>query len=401
MRAPRDWGSRSFYVIPLLIMESKDASAGFRRLVDHYAAQLRWPEVKRYATEQLKLDPTDTVAHYWAGWASLQMDDLKCAEQHARSLGSESPDIWPTHILWCELFLARNEVINAAAASVRAVECAPEVACCHHALSRVYLRRGEYPQAKRAIEEALRLDPDNALYRMFLTIVSRLDAAAWTPQSAVQEIATLKRVLALEPRNSWVLARIGKVYATELFDYEQAIDYLQQSLEIDVTNEDARAALYEARLRQSRLYRAMIAPLSQLNLLDTDGPHWKVPWIVLPVVFYAVLLVSVGAVYNLIWLWLPAKLYRHLVLTEICRTQATYAWQSALYRRLVAIPLWLRGFAWLLLSLLYGSALFLWAAIYAPWFFVPAIAGCLSFVVAWRMRREGRRAATKATMRIG
>ncbi len=379
-------------------MANFDASDGFQRLIDHYAAQSRWPEVKRYALERLKADPTDAVAHYWAAWASLQLGDLVSTEQHARALAAESADSWPTHLLWSELFLARGEVMGALAASRQALRVAPEVAACHHVLSRVHLRRGEHPQTLQAIDGALRLDPDNALYRLLHTIIQRIVTAAWSPASAVQEIATLQRVLALDPRNSWVLARIGKVYSTELFAYDQAVAYLRQSLEIDVSNAETRSDLQHARLRQDRLFRLMTAPLAQLGFFETDCPHWRVPWFVLPVVFYVMALVVAGAVFNLAWLWLPSQLYQQLVLTDLCRGEASYAWQCALYRRLACIPRWVRRLLWIASAVAYGGLLFVLLAIYAPGIFLFGILGCLSFAVTWRMRRNARRVLRKSEL---
>ena len=372
-------------------MTSSDAIPSFEPLIELYASQGRWLEVRRYALDWLKSSPIDSTAHYWAAWASMRLGEMRTAEQHARSMSVQGLCGWLTPFLWAEIRLTNGEVNSALAAIRHALELAPEAACCHHTLSRVHLQRGEHQQALEAIEAALRLEPDNPTYRASHSIIWRTAGNAWTAASAVEEIRKLKQVMTLDPRNDWVLARIGQVYATELWSYDDAVDFLQQSLDVDPTNVETRKNLLEAQLRREPIYRWLASPLQQLAFFDANCPHWRVPWFMLPFVFYGIFLLLFGALLNLLWLWLPSQLYRHFVRADLCWGESTMRWQRGFYQRLMRVPQQLRLMGWIGATLAYWCVQFVLLAIYAPWIFLPAIPiGALSLLFTWRVGRNAR-----------
>lgn len=374
-------------------MTGSDAIPSFEPLIDLYASQGRWPEVRQYAQEWLKNSPLDSTAHYWAAWASMRIGEMKAAEEHARAMSIDGLNGWRTAFLWAEIRLAQGEVNSALTAIRHALELAPGVSWCYHTLSRVHLRRGENQQALEAIETALRLEPDNPTSQKLHGIVHRAATNAWTPAAAADEIRVLKQVLALDPRDAWVLARIGKIYATELFGYHEAVDFFRQSLEVNPTDAEVRHDLLEAQLRQDGIYRWLTSPLPQLGYYDTDCPHWRVPWILLPFVFYAVTFLAFGALFNLLWLWLPSQFYRHFVRAELCRGEAGSRWQRSIYRHLMRVPSRMRLLGWSVATLVYWCVQFLLLVLYAVFLFVPTIIlGTLSWYVVWRTSHEARRA---------
>lgn len=373
-------------------MESDKRAEGYRAIITDYALQSRWTDVRRFAIEWLKLDPTEPFAHYWAGWAATQQGDLEAAQFHAHSIGDRSLQSGYAQLLWAEIHFARRELTASLDAIEQAIALSPETPAFYQVLCKVRLTLGQPALALTAIETALALEPQNASFQLLRGVASRLAKHEYAPESALREIDYLKSVLTIDPRNPWVLARIGVVLALELHDYRSAVAFLRQSLEIDPTNALALRQYRQAQHNLHFVYRILYAPVelsrAVLRPRQVLSQIKRAKWLVVPIWLYAVSLLLIGCVFNAFWTLLPAMLYRVLIFTDACKWDARWQWQATLYDGVARIPILARVAIWTSVSLAVLCVQAILLCLYAPVLFVGIPFGCLAAAVSWRERRN-------------
>ncbi|MGX9296787.1 tetratricopeptide repeat protein [Tsukamurella paurometabola] len=169
-------------------------------LGEAYAGLGRAGEAKAAYRRALGADPTHYKASVLLAHAYLAARDQQAALDVARTLVRTYPDAWGAHLTlaWVAVDTKDRTLLSEAyAAARRAVELEPGEAENHVALGLAAQRLGNKDVARRANEEALRLDPTNAaaLNNRGLSM-KRFRPGRWTA-----EVDTYARSAAMDPHD--------------------------------------------------------------------------------------------------------------------------------------------------------------------------------------------------------
>lgn len=135
----------------------------------------------KYARKAIDLDPT--AAHAWAGvrwilrYYHKKIEESRAAGQRAIELGSGDPEIVRGHAIW--LADVEGKFEEAIRYGERSVAIDPQDSEGHGWLGYLYMRTGRYANAKRSLQEAIRLHPSRPAHHWMLANVEYL-SGDWT-----------------------------------------------------------------------------------------------------------------------------------------------------------------------------------------------------------------------------
>jgi len=143
--------------------------ARFRLGLGGVLLQLGEGDAARVQFEQaLKLDPNLVEAHSLVGHLALHDGDVDAAESRFR-VGRRADEEDPTILFGLgNVYLARNDSVNAVKFLSRAAEIKPDDAGIQASLGRALFEQGAFAFAERAFENALRLRADLSIAKLFL-----------------------------------------------------------------------------------------------------------------------------------------------------------------------------------------------------------------------------------------
>jgi tetratricopeptide (TPR) repeat protein len=189
------------------------------------------------------------------------------------------------HAMLALCLSAQEKSEPALAEAKAAVGAAPAMPFAHYALARVFFHMDRYAEAERALDEAIRLDPDEADHFSLRSNI-RLQRSDWAgaleaadealrhdPTHATaanlrgmalvklgrkrEAEATLKDILAQDPENALSHANQGWTQL-ERNDPAKAQVHFREALRIDPTLDWARAGMVEALKARNPIYRVLL-----------------------------------------------------------------------------------------------------------------------------------------------
>jgi len=232
--------------------------------------------------------------HYERAWLLYQQSRHQAAIEEIQRALAEDPSEPHCHALWALALLGMGQVRAAVAKAEEAVGYGPETPLTHYARSFVmrYVAdqrggvagRAALNEALRAIDEALRLWPDNAGFfahraKLFLDLedleaateaarsglavdpesdecLLLLADAARTQGRPAESLALAERALSLAPMSSDAHREAG-LALLDLGQAGRARDYLIEALRIDPNDKLARAGVVRALKTRYRWFRAL------------------------------------------------------------------------------------------------------------------------------------------------
>ena len=126
------------------------------------AEEGRYPEAERLMLEALRVDPTDALVYRLYAQLMQRTGHLEKAERLHRKALQLDPESASGHALLSTIEAERNRLGSAAHHSQRALALEPEQQVAHISAGVHALNSGRPFAARRALREALRIDPSNA-----------------------------------------------------------------------------------------------------------------------------------------------------------------------------------------------------------------------------------------------
>jgi Flp pilus assembly protein TadD len=223
--------------------------------------------------------------HYEKARLLVEQSRYQMAERELQQALAEFPnDVDACNLLaYCLSQLQRHE--EAIAQAKEAIAIAPEYPYAYQTLAQVLVANNQYDEAKSAIEEAIRLDCQ--LVRSFIILSHllclqgnwsealvaaeqglTLDAeniaclnncsCALSGLNRVEEaIATLKKVISLDPAYALAYYNLGLFLLDSGADPDESLQYLQESLRLDPTYPLAQKHLLRALKAKTPIYKLL------------------------------------------------------------------------------------------------------------------------------------------------
>ena len=109
-------------------------------------------------------------------------------------------------------------------------------------LGGAYVMQGRYAEAVRVLEEASRIEPDNAMLWMNLAAAYLGPLESSDEEGQLKAVAAFERALALDPEAPSVNYNLGLIYK-QRGEAERAAAHFWRALEVDPSDSDARSRL--------------------------------------------------------------------------------------------------------------------------------------------------------------
>lgn len=266
----------------------------------------------------LQQDPTDRVAHYCLGYAYLALGQTANAQPHVQYVLCNTPDEATSHVLGLMYFRAIGDRYRAAWHCQEGLRLDPDNALLYFFAAQEEAKKLNLPEAKRLIDRAIALDPDDPDYHHFAIQLEGITNNRLT--SSWEQIEKLKETLRLDPENAAIYHSIGEVYLDEIRDARQAEGYFRDALRLSPTNTSFQLSLFQAVSQRDLLYRVLSIPARACGRIANFATLIALqPWRII-----LVLLLFKGVIAGAIWLliasvlfWPAAKIYEWLVVSEI------------------------------------------------------------------------------------
>lgn len=140
-------------------------------LLTFYEEQERLEEAAQVAEELCRLRPQSLDYHLRAGWLRIRLGRWTQAEESFQRATEVAPTRPEGFVALAQFYLSQDRApAKAKEAASRAVELSP-IAAHYYLLGTACRRSGDLQEARRALEQAARLDPGKAEYRQALAAV--------------------------------------------------------------------------------------------------------------------------------------------------------------------------------------------------------------------------------------
>jgi len=236
--------------------------------------------------------------HLQRAYVLLAQQRADLAEAELRRALADDPNDGPAHALLADCLGRRDQLDEATAEARQAIFHAPDLPAGHAAMARALCRRNRLPEARRAIAEAVRLDPYDADHfglwagieyserdwpaslqaaeaglqidpehvtcnnfrAMALTQLGRRDEAS----------ATIRDVLRLDPENAFSHANQGWALL-HARDPKKAKEHFAEALRLEPGMEFARQGLIEAMKAHNPIYALLLRYFLWMNRLSRQA----------------------------------------------------------------------------------------------------------------------------------
>jgi tetratricopeptide (TPR) repeat protein len=226
-----------------------------------------------------------TGGHIERARVLIEQDRFALAESELRRHILNEPEDAMAHALLALSLSEQKKHREAVESARRAIHLAPMLPYAHYVLSYVYNQQDQLDGAEKAIDEALRLDPEDADYFAMLSSIKlqrrrwqeALDAAqrglyfnsehvgcinlramALNQMGMSDEAAAaIEGALSVEPENALTHANRGW-QEVHRGNYEQAMTCFREALRIDAELEWAREGVVEVLKARNPIYRVML-----------------------------------------------------------------------------------------------------------------------------------------------
>lgn len=339
--------------------------------LQHLHAAGQWERLEEMSRQRLAAEPDDPVGHYHRAWALLRLERAREMEPHVEHLLREDPEN-VYHLKLAALWhLAGHRNARARAHLESALALDPDEASLHYLMAVLASRQGKLKKAQAHAARARALDPDDADYAQLDVELRSIDKE--TPADALNTIRELEEALRLEPENARVMAAIGDVWLENLEQPRRAEEMYRQALAMDPSDKDLQRKLWDAIQARNLLFRTLRIPIHGLHRVFAilRGLVRK-PW-------YLIIFI-IGFKFVLAYLaWLlaaavvfapPAWFFEWLVLMDIRRADRWSRHVGGWWLRFHLLQFYLRFGLCLALVGTFWWALFLWVGMPAPLGFI-------------------------------
>ncbi|MBN1934950.1 MAG: tetratricopeptide repeat protein [Anaerolineae bacterium] len=229
-----------------------------RSTIETYHAQAQTLlDLKRYADagrvlcEWLAHAPDDARAHALLGYTLYLQDRNTEALRDAESAIGAEPNLPDGYHVQSLALLELGRAGSALKAIQEALRLDPENASYYAGLARIYVRQKNWKRALNAAEEGLKWDPEHTLCAnlrgMALVNLGQRDEADHT----------LKKALARNPESALTQANQGWALLHR-GDHQQAVVHFKEALRLDPMSDWARQGVLEALKARNLLYRWLL-----------------------------------------------------------------------------------------------------------------------------------------------
>jgi putative PEP-CTERM system TPR-repeat lipoprotein len=213
------------------------------------------------ALEQAPGDRDARMVHALATLKTPQGAERGLAELQA--LSASTSDTEPDRVL-VGLLLSRRQWEPALAAIEKALSKAARDPVLHEMKGRVHAARNNHPQARRALEQALELDP-----RHFAAIVAlaQIDLVQKQPAQAVERVRSAAKT---DPRNTAAALALYRLLEATGASAEELKDTLAGAIRANPSDPGLRGALIDAHLLGKRGLEALAAAQEATSVIEGD-----------------------------------------------------------------------------------------------------------------------------------
>jgi tetratricopeptide (TPR) repeat protein len=339
--------------------------------LQHLHAAGQWGRLEEISRQRLAAEPADACGHYHRAWALLRLNRAPEMQPHVEHLLREDPedvDHLKLAALW-HLTANRNARAKSHLDSALALD--PDEASVHYLLAVLASRQGKFKKAQAHAARARSLDPDDADYAQL--DVELRSIGKETSADALNTIRELEEALRLEPDNARVMAGIGDVWLDSLEQPGRAEEMYRQALAIDPSDKGLQRKLWNAIQARNLFFRTLRIPIQGLQHVCAIARGLVLkPWYILVFIIafkfvlgYLAWLLAAAVVFAP-----PAWFFEWLVLMDIRRADRWSRHVGGWWLRFHLLPFYLRFGLCLALVGAFWWALFLWVGIPAPLGFI-------------------------------
>ena len=336
-----------------------------QRMLAHLIEAGQWDRALDLAPSLLAEDPEDWHVHAMIAHAALNAgDDLKRARHHAESALRLRPEDSFSHLLMARVHGKSNRLLDAKRALLESLKFDPESAALWQEFGWNCHQRGDGITAAKAVEQARALNPVDPGLEILATAVAGQASNAGR-LDAFGQIEGYERALRHDPEDAWAMFKIGQVYLNDLDDGANAREWFQRAARIDPTQSAFRQGLHAAIRRNDPVLRVMHFPWNLVKRIHRAAEHSFAKHRIRFLLMAPLWLVFGGLVLAALGLWMvflfgPAKLYEWLTTTEALKqSSGVSGYQSGIHRLpypvrlgifLSITPLFFLGLWWFLTS---------------------------------------------------
>jgi len=330
------------------------------RMIRHFVDAERWDRVLETGPQLLASEPENTYVHSMMALSALEVDDLALAKRHVNATIRLAPEDPGSHLIQSRYFARRGRILYAKKSLEEALRLDPENSAIWCEFGWNCLYRGDVRSAREACDQARSLAPNNASLE---NLAASIDGASEDSDriSAYEKIEAYQASLRFDPDNVATFYNIGHTYLEDLDDGKNARHWFQQAAALDPLDRDIHRALLKSIRRCDPVLRVINWPWNISRRAANFGEEFSAKRPVLsyslvlflfPVGIFFLILLSMWAVF----LYLPGKLYEWMTAAEASRKASDGSVRvSGIYR----IPLWIRLTLCFVLNLGFISAMWL------------------------------------------
>jgi tetratricopeptide (TPR) repeat protein len=213
--------------------------------------QGRHADAERELRQSLATDPRDPQAHALLGLCLVELKDFQQATHEAQTAIGLAPWMGFTHYVMAQVFFRRNRSDEAIAAINEAIRLEPDNPSYFSLLAALCFERRQWPAALEAAERGLQHDPNHVgctnLRAMALVKLGRGAEAG----------ATIDAALARDPENAVTHANQGWNLLHQ-GEHRQALEHFREALRLNPRLEWAQLGIVEALKSRHFVYRWLL-----------------------------------------------------------------------------------------------------------------------------------------------
>ncbi len=225
----------------------------FSLLISRFSGSGQWERVLDTAREWLEADPQNSRAHLAAGQALLNLKEYPEAEVHLRQALAGRPGDGTAHRFMSIALFHAKRFQEADAEIQTAISLAPNDHYNWYHLAWMFYRQGDKASAAKYLQKARELAPRDA------DVLNLLALCAPAGES-IFRIRQYEEALELDPENALVHNNIGAYHMNVTQDFEKAEECFRRALFFEPSLKMARDNLFIALKRRDKVYRALRAP---------------------------------------------------------------------------------------------------------------------------------------------